>query len=78
MSEIGENVNRKIRIIKRDSPRADVTPPAKKPVDTGRVDAEKFKRQDAKTVVMRWVGEMRERKDEETKAAFDSLFREAA
>lgn len=72
------NVNRKIRIIKRDSLRAAETQPVENPVDVERGDAEKFERRDTKAVVMRWVGEMRERKDEEAKTALDSLFRKAA
>lgn len=70
MSTTGGDMNRRIRIIKRDSPPEAVTPLAENPTDA--------ERGDAAATVMRWVGEMRERKGVETKAGFDNLFRKAA
>lgn len=78
VSAMGRDVNRTIRIIKRGLQQAAVTPTAESSIDVERGDAEKFEQRNAQAIVMRWVGEMRERKDEEAKAALGSLFRKAA
>ncbi len=53
MSATGNDMNRRIRIIKRDSPREAVTLLAENPTDA--------ERGDAAATVMRWVGKVRKR-----------------
>lgn len=78
MSATGSGVTKPIRIIKHASLQESATPLSESSMATTRGDAEKPERRDAAATVTRWVGEMRERKDKETRLAFDSLFRKAA
>lgn len=81
MSATKHSVSKRIRIIKRASSQESFMPLGESStaaITTMRGDEEKLERRDAAATVTRWIGEMRERKDEETRLAFDSLFRTAA